>query len=106
MMSPEFDVPGIRDDSEFAAWRSRWHARLEQQPQSRAAASELMRASNPAVIPRNHQVEAALTVATEHGDLEITERLLAVLRSPYDQAIDGSEFTAPPLDGGHAYQTY
>ena len=35
-----------------------------------------MRDNNPAVIPRNHLVEAALEAATERGDYSVMEQLL------------------------------
>ncbi len=37
-----------------------------------------MRTVNPAVIPRNHRVEEALSAAEEHDDLSVLHRLLAV----------------------------
>ena len=35
-----------------------------------------MRDSNPALIPRNHRVEAALEAAVNQGDYSVMERLL------------------------------
>jgi hypothetical protein len=59
----------------FAAWQARWRARLDRQGGDRAAAFERMRLANPAYIPRNHQVEAALTAGSA-GDLAPMHRLL------------------------------
>ena len=71
-------------------------ARLGRQPQSRRPRSlARMQRSNPAVIPRNHLVEAALTAAADAGDLGPLERLLGALATPYDHAADGTEFTRP-----------
>ena len=44
--------------------------RLARDPQSAAERAAGMRRVNPAFIPRNHRVEAALAAATETGDLE------------------------------------
>ena len=47
-------------DADFDAWRQRLDARRGRQPQSAAEVDALMRRTNPAVIPRNHNVERAL----------------------------------------------
>jgi uncharacterized protein YdiU (UPF0061 family) len=87
-------------DQEFDAWHRRWQARRGRQAQSAAEADTLMRQHNPAVIPRNHNVEAALTAATTRNDLSVMERLLEVLATPYDHERDLPEFSGPG-PGGH-----
>jgi uncharacterized protein YdiU (UPF0061 family) len=47
-----------------------------------------MRAVNPAVIPRNHRVEEALSAAEDHDDLSALHRLRAALASPYEAGAD------------------
>ncbi len=59
-------------------WNRRWQARLSN------GSFELMRANNPAVIPRNHKVEAALKAASVDNDLATFNRLLEVLSNPYE----------------------
>ena len=44
-----------------------------------------MRAVNPAYIPRNHLVEAALNAAIERDDFAPFEQLLEVLSRPFDE---------------------
>jgi uncharacterized protein YdiU (UPF0061 family) len=63
-----------------------------------------MRQHNPAVIPRNHNVEAALTAATA-GDLSVMERLLEVLATPYDHDRDLPMFSAPG-SSAQPYRTF
>lgn len=70
-------------DEEFRQWREKWRLRLGRQSQSAAESIGLRRANNPAVIPRNHRVEAVLAAA-EQGDLGPMERLLETLSAPYD----------------------
>jgi serine/tyrosine/threonine adenylyltransferase len=82
-------------DPDFAAWHSRWQSRRARQPQSVAAAEDLMRRHNPAFIPRNHKVEEALVAATTAHDFSVMERLLAVLRTPYDDAAVLPDFSRP-----------
>jgi uncharacterized protein YdiU (UPF0061 family) len=62
-----------------------------------------MRQHNPAVIPRNHNVEAALTAATT-GDSSVMERLLEVLSTPYDHERDLPELSDP--SSGGPYRTF
>ena len=91
-------------DPGFEAWHRRWVERRARQPQPAADAAGLMRRHNPAVIPRNHHVEAALEAATG-GDLSVTGRLLDVLAAPYDHDRDVSLFSAP-AEGARPYRTF
>lgn len=91
-------------DPAFLEWHEKWNNRLTRQPQSSIDAAKQMRANNPAVIPRNHKVEEALTAAVQ-GDLTPTHRLLEALADPYT-ATAAPEFTSPPPAGGSAYQTF
>jgi uncharacterized protein YdiU (UPF0061 family) len=103
-LSPE--RAGCGDDAEFVAWHARWRARLMRQPQSLAEATALRRAHAPAVIPRNHGVEAALAAA-EAGDMQPLERLLEVLRSPFDHDGAPAEFrVAADTATGERYRTF
>ena len=92
-------------DAAFLQWHQRWTTRLTRQPQSLTDSAELMRSTNPSVIPRNHKVEEALAAASDHGDMSVTERLLAALKNPYapDPPV---EFTLPLPPGSPTYQTF
>ena len=94
-----------RADPSFDTWHLRLTARRTRQPQSRTEVHALMRGANPAVIPRNHLVEAALQAATTTGDLSVMTRLLDVLATPYDHDRDVPAFTAPG-DPGRPYRTF
>jgi serine/tyrosine/threonine adenylyltransferase len=83
---------------EFEAWRKNWQARLPDR--------ELMRATNPAVIARNHRVEEALSAATERGDYSPVEKLCDVLRLPFEETERNAEYRKPPAPGGEPYQTF
>jgi serine/tyrosine/threonine adenylyltransferase len=103
------DVSAIAEpafvDAGFVAWHSRWSARLARQPQSPAETVEEMRANNPAVIPRNHKVEEALSAAVENNDLAPMHRLLAALQRPY-AADSPPEYCVPAPSGSAPYQTF
>jgi len=92
-------------DPDFDAWHRRWQARRARQPQSHGEVEDLMRRHNPAVIPRNHKVEEALEAATAAHDFSVMERLLDVLRTPYDYAVSLQEFSAP-AGSGQRYRTF
>ncbi len=77
------------------AWLERWRARLADEGAAAGERAALMRRANPAVIPRNHRVEAALAAAVA-GDLGPTDRLLAVLAHPFEEPADAAELTRPP----------
>jgi serine/tyrosine/threonine adenylyltransferase len=92
-------------DEEYLRWHGRWQARLGRQPHSADEAASLRRAHNPAFIPRNHLVEAALAAA-ERGDPGVMERLLVVLAAPYDHGRTAPEYRTPAPDGNESYRTF
>lgn len=104
------DWPGLRalfdgHGDGLAAWLARWHARLALDgigPDRRAAA---MHAVNPARIPRNHLVEAALAAALE-GDLAPFQRMQAALARPYDDDPAFADRAAVPPSPGQPYRTF
>ena len=86
------------------AWRERLAARRARQPQSANEVRALMQRSNPAFIPRNDKVEQALYEATGGSTVQM-DRLLDVLRAPYDYSRDLPEFSTPPKDS-RGYRTF
>jgi len=88
--------------SEFANWQTNWTERLNRQPQDQHNTVEAMKRCNPAVIPRNHRVEEALTAA-ENGDITVMHNLLTALRTPYE---DSGIYSQPPEQGCKGYKTF
>ncbi len=89
-----------------AGWVVRWHQRLASHGVSDEAAREAMRARNPVVIPRNHHVEAMLTITAETRDPSYVEGFLDVLRTPYERRPETEKFTDAPADGDKNYVTF
>ena len=89
----------------FIAWHTRWQTRLQHNDQPSEKSLQLMQHTNPAVIPRNHKVEAALTAATE-GDLQPFHALHAALQNPYKNHKDLTPYQAPPGPEACHYQTF
>lgn len=95
----------LQDKPEFTEWHKRWRERLGRQQESQDASHQLMRNHNPAVIPRNHRVEAALEAA-EQGDDRVMKRLLAVLSDPYGHSPEQEEFANLPPETDLPYRTF
>lgn len=89
---------------EFAEWHMRWQQRRDRQEESKTSSNELMKNSNPAVIPRNHRVEEALEAAVK-GDYGVMEKLLAVLANPYAHIAEQAEYAIVP-SSTIPYRTY
>ncbi|MBZ2190105.1 YdiU family protein [Alcanivorax sp. JB21] len=94
------------DSADFRSWYDRWQARLAKNTKPLASSLCLMRNSNPAIIPRNHQVEKALDAASSQNDLAPTQQLLAVLATPYEDGPDKAAFKAPPAPEERVCQTF
>lgn len=92
--------------SEFAQWHELWQARLGRQQEPKASSHQLMRSSNPALIPRNHRVEDALEAAVKHGDYSVMERLLHVLSSPYEHSPEQADYSTLPAQSTRPYRTF
>ncbi len=106
LISKKFPVDNKFQDEKFKLWHQRWQARLSRNASSLEYSFELMRANNPAVIPRNHKVEEALKAASEAGDLTLLNRLLEVLSAPYeDLSADYADYQTP-REPGCAYKTF
>jgi uncharacterized protein YdiU (UPF0061 family) len=92
--------------SGIADWLRRWRARLASEPQTAAERAANMRRVNPAFIPRNHRVEAALEAASTHGDFAPFHQLLKILEHPYDDQPGCGEFEQPPAPGERVHRTF
>ena len=88
--------PLFDDFTRMAAWLPRWQARAGD------GAAQRLATANPAVIPRNHQVEAALTAATD-GDMAPFHALLAAIRQPFTEA---EPYMLPAPSGFGPYVTF
>ncbi|MBK1720716.1 protein adenylyltransferase SelO [Thiocystis violacea] len=105
----EGDETGLRAELGACAglddWLARWHLRLAREPMAADDRAGRMRRANPAVIPRNHRVEAALDAAVE-GDLAPLDALLEVLRTPWQDDPTTSAFQRPPEPREVVRQTF
>jgi uncharacterized protein YdiU (UPF0061 family) len=93
------------DPTVFDAWAVRWRARLDAEPVQPEARRAAMRTVNPAFIPRNHNVEAALAAAAD-GDFGPFDRLEKVLARPYDDQPENADLAEPPPESEQRYRTF
>lgn len=86
----------------WQAWLTRWQAALSRPPKP---AAEAMDRINPAIIPRNHQVQRALDAA-EGGDMTPFNALLDALRQPFCDNAATRPFMAAPKPHERILQTF
>ncbi|MGQ4668672.1 protein adenylyltransferase SelO [Metabacillus halosaccharovorans] len=96
----------LADKGDFKQWYAQWKERLGRQKESDKEALELMKRSNPSVIPRNHLVEEALDAAVEKGDYHVMEQLLEALSNPYAHTSHQAKYCTVPPDLDGTYRTY
>ena len=94
------------DPTVYDAWAVRWRQRLAFEFETPEARRDAMRAVNPAYIPRNHNVEAALNAAIENDDFGPFEELLTVLSRPFDDQPEFARYAAPPAPSERVHQTF
>ncbi|MFT6303530.1 MAG: hypothetical protein ACI9XK_000525 [Granulosicoccus sp.] len=93
-------------------WQLRWASRIEASTGFVPGTDELtdnqvlMRNHNPAIIPRNHQVEAVIEAAVNGRDFKPFHKLLAAVTTPFDESHDGGPFAAPPTKDEIVTQTF
>jgi uncharacterized protein YdiU (UPF0061 family) len=96
----------LKDAPEFKYWYKQWQERLDRQQDSRDSSKQLMRNSNPAIIPRNHRVEEALEAAVKQEDYSVLKRLLDILSTPYAHSEEQSEYSTLPAQTAQPYRTF
>jgi len=100
IIQPLFDFP-----ESFTAWLARWRERCAQEPISDAERHDHMMATNPALIPRNHLVEAAISGAYDN-DFSLFHQLTDRLSKPFDYTSDDEHLATPPRPDQIVQQTF
>lgn len=93
------------NDRAFKEWYTHWQAQLAKNTKPLKSSLSLMRANNPAVIPRNHKVEQVLDAAT-NGDLKPLKNLLNALQEPYKNRSNLKPYQSSPEPEDRVYQTF
>jgi uncharacterized protein YdiU (UPF0061 family) len=93
-----------RDD--VRDWLSLWRRQMGADGIRQEEAQQRMVEVNPAFIPRNHRVEAAIRAAEDHNDFSLTHRLIDILKSPYEEQPENVDYMAPPEPQEVVKQTF
>ncbi len=94
------------DSAAYDAWAASWRKRLHEETASPLDRAATMRRVNPAFIPRNHIVQAALDAAVEREDFKPFETLLDVISRPYDDRPELAQYTIPARPEQCVTQTF
>ena len=94
----------LLNDPDFIIWENEWQKRIERS-QSKEEAIKLMMQNNPIFIPRNHLVEEALSDAND-GNMKKFEKLLKVIKAPYQDHTDQFMYIHPAPKGERVYKTF
>ena len=87
-------------------WAAHWRKRTSQEAQTPAQRRALMHSVNPAYIPRNHRIEAAIQAAMTNDDTAPFEKLVKVLAKPYEDQPDYATYQDPPEPHERVCQTF
>ncbi len=94
------------DPGAYDSWAAEWRRRLEEDPVSWQTRAAMMRMANPAFIPRNHLVEAALDAAVGRQDFQPFEELLDVVSHPYEDRPGLERYATPARPEECVSQTF
>jgi len=90
----------------FDAWHARWLARVADDRRTPTEREAAMKRANPAIIPRNHQVERMIRSAVEERDLTPLETLSTALAEPFAESAESSPLAAPPAPDERVTATF
>ncbi len=94
------------DPEQFDHWAQKWRARLRQEVSDDATRQAKMQTLNPVLIPRNHQIEAAIRAAEDCNDFSLFHALHGVLQNPYQQQPGKDVYMLPPEPDQVVHQTF
>ncbi|MCY4196770.1 MAG: YdiU family protein [Rhodobacteraceae bacterium] len=86
-------------------WLEKWKSRISQEAGAASDRVKLMRGCNPAIIPRNHQIETAIEHAV-NGDLGYFNNLFAAIQRPFDDIPEYRAFQVPPTETQRVAATF
>ena len=95
----------VYKNNDFITWKNTWKKRSEINNSTKEKQTKLMKLNNPIVIPRNHKVEEALAEA-DKGSLDKMQKLLTIIKKPYDNQNNIKEYQVPSPLGNEKYQTF
>ena len=103
LMNVNIEDKKVYEDQKFINWVKIWEKRVLMNNNLKEKSLDLMRNTNPTVIPRNHKVEEALNAANE-DNIEVINKLLNVLSKPYSNQKNIENYQSLSTD--KEYQTF
>ena len=94
------------DPTAYDTWAILWHQRLSQESDPTNQRATTMQRANPAIIPRNHLVEAALTAAIQHQNFQPFEDLLEATAHPFTDRPADDPYTQPATPAQTVHHTF
>ena len=94
------------DPVAYDSWAAAWRKRLGEESATKEERAIEMRKANPAFIPRNHLVEAALNAAVERQDFQPFEEMLDVVSLPYEDRPALKRYAEPASAEERVTQTF
>ncbi|KPF69690.1 hypothetical protein IP69_10065 [Bosea sp. AAP35] len=90
----------LGDDPALADWLARWRNR------GAGTAKGSLLTVNPAYIPRNHRIAAAIEAAQERDDFGPFETLMSVLAEPFEERAAFAAYETPPQPHERVRRTF
>ena len=103
LMNVNIENKKVYENQKFINWVKIWEKRVLMNNNLKEKSLDLMRNTNPTVIPRNHKVEEALNAANE-DNIEVINKLLNVLNKPYSNQKNIENYQS--LSNDKEYQTF
>jgi len=96
----------IYKDEEFISWKEKWALRKKIKKVNPQLSLDLMKKTNPLVVPRNEQVEKALKDACEENNMVKFNELNKILSEPYKGSSLLKKYQLPASDTNKKYVTF
>ena len=106
LMKKDIDRIDFFKDPDFVDWHKKWNDRLKQNNKTFNESIALMQENNPQVIPRNHLVEKSLNSASKNMNLDIFLNFLRVLKKPYTNQKNITDYQFVKKTTSQDYKTY
>ncbi|MDX1537898.1 protein adenylyltransferase SelO [Arsukibacterium sp.] len=96
----------FNDKRNWQSWLNSWQVRTSEQSLTSEQRIIVMQQANPALIPRNHLVQRAITEATGHGDLSFFNELKNAWQHPFVSKPEYQPLTRPATAAERVNRTF
>lgn len=107
LMDNNFSRDNIYKSESFLNLHEEWKKRIQKNKKNENNYLDIMKKSNPLVIPRNHTVEEAINNVCSNNDYSKFNGLLKIIKNPYEDIKNANYFQSPAsLAYTQNYKTY